>query len=46
MGLDAVIAEIKEKGRNEAEAIIQGVIHEKMNYLGLQSRRLNCLNSL
>ena len=43
MGLDAVIAEIKEKGRNEAEAIIQGGNSRKDELLGAAKQEIELL---
>ncbi|HQB99313.1 MAG TPA: V-type ATP synthase subunit E family protein, partial [Methanospirillum sp.] len=43
MGLEAVIAEIKEKGRNEAEAIIQGGNSRKDELLGAAKQEIELL---
>jgi V/A-type H+-transporting ATPase subunit E len=43
MGLDAVIAEIKEKGQNEADAIIQGGNSRKDELLGAAKQKIELL---
>jgi len=43
MGLDAVIAEIKEKGQNEADAIIQGGNSRKDELLGAAKQEIELL---